>query len=623
MVERVIILVVAMIALYASGFYLWNQKYRPSKLKKGISTRSWGQNFNRVLSFIITGDQIPYNKVKVKFLTRSNVYMILIAVTSGLFIIGQYLASGLFLFVTLIVITGRTRKVFSERDQILRRMFEVATSEFRYGRGSELSPWSYVRVKKWDNQTIPGDTEVTFPAAFRSDDPRKREEFENHFNGTLGANNTWSYEWDGPKGLVQCRPVSHLPTIAPYPGSNEGWDKIPLGVGIDGPVYWSVRHVPHILICGGTGGGKSVAQRNIVFHCIQHSDRWRFLGVDLKRVELKPYKKFENVVLGIATELADGVEVMRFANQEMMDRYKVMEDLGVNNYMDLSNPPKSLLVMVDEAYMFMASTGGKSDEQKEADQLHAEATTIIGDIARLGRAAGVHLVVATQRPDAKVIYGEIKENLGARYAAGPLKSTASQMVLDSDSATRLPSEIKGRAIYSEYGKDQYIQGYFSKEDWMDEFLYNNGFNLDGSPRESGSSVTQESHDSDFMNSLPSDFEDGFIEDRFSKIDTHPPVFTDDSDEPELADEYAPSMGQEPSFAFENIEPIQATDDGYGLPFEIPSDSPTENPSDDMPRLIFSDKQKVAREEDTWDEVMEEIFSFVDDKDHFKGVESSS
>lgn len=213
----------------------------------------------------------------------------------------------------------------------------------------------------------------------------------------------------------------------------------------------------------------SVLQRNIIFHTIQHSDKIKFLGVDLKRVELDPYAKYEDTVLGIAKTLEDGVEVMRYARDAMMERYEIMEQMGVNHFMAMNNPPPALLVMVDEAYMFMAPSGGKTDEQKEQDQLHGEATVIIGDIARLGRAAGVHLVLATQRPDAKVIYGEIKANLGARYMAGRSGSTPSLMVLDSDTGTRIP-DIKGRGVVSFNGDEEFIQGYFAEQDWIDGWL---------------------------------------------------------------------------------------------------------------------------------------------------------
>jgi hypothetical protein len=214
----------------------------------------------------------------------------------------------------------------------------------------------------------------------------------------------------------------------------------------------------------------STIQRNLIFHCVQHPNDWRFLGIDVKRVELKPYLKYDPVVVGIATTLEDGVEICRYARDEMMDRYEKMEELGVNHYHDLPDKPFALMLMVDETYMFLAPSGIKTDEGKMEDELKGEASKILGDIARLGRASGVHLVLATQRPDAKVIYGELKQNLAARIAAGRMDSIASNMTLDNDNATRLPGSVKGRGFFQAFGEGEQFQGYFAPQDWVDNWL---------------------------------------------------------------------------------------------------------------------------------------------------------
>lgn len=367
-------------------------------------------------------------------------------------------------------ILSRAPKVFKKRQETLLRMLTVANSIFRYGRGAELNPWAYVRVKKWIGYTIPGETIVTFPASWISS-PASRDGFEEHFNQTVTADNTWVYQWDTSKGIVTCSPVGHIPTKAMYEGSaDRPWNEIPLGLGAAGEIVWDVTKEPHALVCGKTGGGKSVAQRNIIFHTIQHNDKWCFLGVDPKRVELKPYKKYTNTVLGIATTLEDEVEVIRYAKEEMMRRFQAMEDLGVNHFKDLPNPPRAIMLMVDEAYQLMAPEGIKTDEGKENDNLHGEASMLIGEIARLGRAAGVHLTLAMQRPDAIVLKGELKNNLDVRVAAGRLDSTPSAMVLDSGAATRVPGDIKGRGVVRIGGDVEQYQGYFAEQNWIDGWL---------------------------------------------------------------------------------------------------------------------------------------------------------
>lgn len=589
---------VALIVLWIAANFLWNKKYRPWKLKKGVPTPLFNNVLKRIINFLLKEDNEPISKkINSKLGSRKFIYILLIAGSVITLFIKQYIVAVALIVIVLLMIISRTRTVFSQRDAVLRRMFEVANSEFKYARGSELNPWSFVNIKSWETLYVPGETEVVFPAAFRSDDPRKRSDFENHFNGTLGENNTWIYEWDGPKGIVKCHPVSHLPTMAKYGGSEkEKWNMVPLGIGPDGPIYWDMAQYPHMLVCGTTGGGKSVMQRTVIFHCIQHSDEMRFLGVDLKRVELSAYKKYSDVILGIAVTLEDGVEVMRFGKEEMMNRYTEMEEMGVDHFSKLPNPPKVLVIMVDEAYMFMAPENVATDEGKARNELHGEATTIIGEIARLGRAAGIHLLLATQRPDAKVIYGEIKQNLSARYAAGRMNSTASTMVLDSDSATRTPGDIKGRAILSLNGEESILQGYFAEQSWIDEWLNGKG--------KTGADGISEDNDIRFLDdhSMP-DLEDGEISIDPVSQDTFESVTTNSEftiAEPQSQSTLSPIPLQK-EFAVE--------DDEYETPFDTSDSAPIQEA---RPNLMSKPGAPDAvREEDFWDDDMESIFEHMD------------
>lgn len=576
---------VGLIVLLIAMNILWNKKWRPLQMRKGRPTPMFNDIVKRVIKFVFVEDHAPYEKVSLKFVNRKVSYLALLALSIVSFIIGKAPVGAVFLFVLIVVIAARTRGVFAPRNAILTRMYEVAASEFRYARGSEMNPWGFVQIKEWETLTVPGETVVTFPAAFRSDDPKKREDFENHFNGTLGGENTWIYRWDSPTGIVRCLPVSHVPKMAKYEGSKGEWNEIPMGIGPEGPVIWDIAAAPHLLVCGTTGGGKSVTQRTIIFHCIQHSDMWRFLGIDLKRVELSGYKKYDDVVLGIATDLADGVEVMRFGKEEMMNRYSQMESYGVDHFLRLPDPPKALMIMVDEAYMFMAPTGVRTDEGKEMDELHGEATTLIGEIARLGRAAGVHLVLATQRPDAKVIYGEIKQNLAARYAAGRMGSTASQMVLDTDGATRIPGEVKGRAILSINGDEMPLQGYFAEQSWMDEWRQSRA-GVNAADKSLGAGMSTE---------LPEDFNDGEIEDRFAR-----------SEVPKKVESPISSLPDEDDYASDE------QNDGFAPPFAAPrpADPAISSSGSEMRRPDLSGKGPTVREEDEWDDGMESVFAAI-------------
>lgn len=243
--------------------------------------------------------------------------------------------------------------------------------------------------------------------------------------------------------------IDRVPTFALNPGSeNSSWDKIPMGVGAAGEVFWDVSKAPSMFICGYAGSGKSVAQKTIIFHTIQHSDKWDFLGIDLKGVELSAFKKYDTVK-GVATELEDAVEILRYAKDSLMQRYKQMGKMGVTHFRDLPNPPKALMIMTDEAHELLRGT---TDEQSK------EPRSLLADIARLGRAAGVHLVLASQRPPGELLLGGLKWDFNARYAVGAMKNITSMLTLESDSATRIPS-IPGRAIMSISGNETVLQGY--------------------------------------------------------------------------------------------------------------------------------------------------------------------
>lgn len=211
----------------------------------------------------------------------------------------------------------------------------------------------------------------------------------------------------------------------------------------------------------------SVTQRTILLHALQQPDM-RVLLIDPKRVELSGYADHPHV-LKIATELDESTQLFEQVEAEMQSRYQTMKDQRVNYFKNMQDPPPALLVMVDEAFALLSPENVKSDEGKERDEMHARCTVLIGSIARLGRAAGIHLVLATQRPDAKVIPGEVRNNLDARIAQGRMDTTPSLMTLDSDAATRLPP-VKGRAVYRAGNETTEFQAYFLPPEYLPQVL---------------------------------------------------------------------------------------------------------------------------------------------------------
>lgn len=215
----------------------------------------------------------------------------------------------------------------------------------------------------------------------------------------------------------------------------------------------------------------SVAQRNIIISCLLRPESWVILGIDLKRVELSPYRKFG---MTVATELGPAIDFLRFAQAVMMKRYERLEEEELNNFKDLPVPGQALLVMIDEAGELLSPTGAKTDEAKEADELKGEAKMIIGSIARLGRAAGVHLVIATQRPDAELIPGETRDNLAVRIGCGVLKMSASQMLFQSNEGMRIRSQPAGGIMLQIHGRGNMGQGFFANEEWLADYMERTG-----------------------------------------------------------------------------------------------------------------------------------------------------
>lgn len=235
-----------------------------------------------------------------------------------------------------------------------------------------------------------------------------------------------------------------------------------------------------------------------------------------------------------------------------------------------------------------------TDEGKEEDKMKGEANMIMGSIARLGRAAGVHLVVATQRPDAKLIPGETKANLGVRINCGTTNSTASSMILENGEGTRVKSNPRGRLYLQIYGKGDHGQGFFAEPEWIDEYLERNGMNKDGSPLKSGKKQSRLAHIAD-MN----EFEG-------SDLDTREGVDNTALIEQIRAEEASEDFNE----AFEDWD--------ENNDWETEESEPVDD--DPMGRPEFSDNKedpmaKWHRPEDDWDEELEALI-----ESNFDGVD---
>lgn len=242
------------------------------------------------------------------------------------------------------------------------------------------------------------------------------------------------------------------------------WNEFPLGENIDKQIVsWNINTVPHLLIAGRSGSGKSIAIRNLIFHCLLHPEQFSLVSVNLKAEEFPFFGKYNDVILKHVETLEDAFGVVQYANLLFRERYAAMEKAGVNNYTELPTKEKTTIVILDEVYYLFGEYPNDTDTER---QVKKQIQQKILEIARLGRAAGVHLVLSTQTPSLDIIPRELKDNLPARLLLGENTEEYSQLALDTEGIDYLPN-IMGRGYFQEYGQGQEIQIHFSSQDYVD------------------------------------------------------------------------------------------------------------------------------------------------------------
>jgi S-DNA-T family DNA segregation ATPase FtsK/SpoIIIE len=191
--------------------------------------------------------------------------------------------------------------------------------------------------------------------------------------------------------------------------------------------------MPHLLIAGATGSGKSVCINDIIVGMVYKSspEDVRFILVDPKRVEMIMYSSLPHLLMPVVTEAKKAAGALRWAVNEMTRRYKIFADLGARNLEKYNEKVKGtgehlprIVVIIDELADLM---GVAPDDVEDSIQR----------IAQLGRAAGIHLILATQRPDSNVITGLIKANINSRAAFAVNSVTNSRIILDMGGAEKL------------------------------------------------------------------------------------------------------------------------------------------------------------------------------------------
>ncbi len=237
--------------------------------------------------------------------------------------------------------------------------------------------------------------------------------------------------------------------------------RLPLGRTVSGkPMVVDLTGMPHMLVAGATGSGKSVGMNSILLSLLyQNSPQdLKLIMIDPKRVELNTYNGIPHLLTPVITDLDKAAIALKWAVAEMNRRYIVLADTGHRNITDFNGDPAmeekmpKILVVVDELADLMMAAG-------------KEVEASICRIAQMARAVGMHLIVATQRPSVDVITGLIKANIPARVAYAVTSGVDSRTILDSIGAEDLLGQGDMLFISGQMSKPVRIQGVYvsSKE----------------------------------------------------------------------------------------------------------------------------------------------------------------
>ena len=234
---------------------------------------------------------------------------------------------------------------------------------------------------------------------------------------------------------------------------------IALGKSIEGNcVVGNIAKMPHLLIAGTTGSGKSVCMNSIIISLLYKAgpEDVKLIMVDPKMVELGIYNGIPHLLIPVVTDPKKAAGSLQWAVTEMLRRYQAMSELGVRDLESYNS-----IVMAEEGGKKLPQVVIIIDELADLMMVAAkEVEDSICRIAQMGRAAGMHLIIATQRPSANVITGLMKANIPSRIAFSVASAMESRIILDTMGAEKLVG--KGDMLYAPIGsgKPLRVQGCF-------------------------------------------------------------------------------------------------------------------------------------------------------------------
>ena len=262
----------------------------------------------------------------------------------------------------------------------------------------------------------------------------------------------------------------YLRDIIDSPVFQNAASKLSFAIGKDiggNCIVGNIAKLPHMLIAGTTGSGKSVCMNSLILSLLYKAtpDEVRLIMIDPKMVELGIYNGIPHLYIPVVTDPKKAAGSLQWAVVEMMKRYRLFSEIGVrdlkgyNNYKTKIGEPTmpNVVIVIDELADLMMTAAKEVEES-------------ICRVAQMGRAAGMHLIIATQRPSADVITGLMKANIPSRIAFAVSSSLESRIILDNPGAEKLIG--MGDMLYAPLGcgKPLRVQGAFVSDEEREQVI---------------------------------------------------------------------------------------------------------------------------------------------------------
>ncbi len=262
----------------------------------------------------------------------------------------------------------------------------------------------------------------------------------------------------------------YLHDIINSPSFKTAQSKLSFAIGEDiagNAIVGNIAKLPHMLIAGTTGSGKSVCMNSLILSILYKStpEEVRLIMIDPKMVELGIYNGIPHLFVPVVTDPKKAAGALQWAVVEMLKRYRLFSEAGVRDLGGYNTLKKSqgeptiprVVIVIDELADLMLVASKEVEES-------------ICRVAQMGRASGMHLIIATQRPSADVITGLMKANIPSRIAFAVSSAMESRIILDNAGAEKLIGA--GDMLYAPLGagKPMRIQGAFVSDDEREKVI---------------------------------------------------------------------------------------------------------------------------------------------------------